>query len=92
MAFIDDVKISLRISHTKLDSEITAMIETAKNEMARAGINSMSIMDSNNLIATAIKTYCKYEFASDPKQREGFFESWQYQLDCLRKSAGYDDV
>lgn len=89
MALLDDVKTALRISHTKLDTEISATIQAAKAEMARAGIETTSISDTDALIVDAIKTYCRYSFASDLKMREGFFMSWQYQLDCLRKSTGY---
>ncbi|NCD09937.1 MAG: phage gp6-like head-tail connector protein [Negativicutes bacterium] len=89
MALIDDVKKSLRISHTKLDTEITATIDVAKAELERAGVIAENVVDTDSLIAEAIKTYCKYSFASDPKMRDGYFISWQYQLDCLRKSTGY---
>jgi len=89
MAVLDDVKKALRISHTKLDTEVSATISAAKSEMERAGIKNASIIETDALILDAIKTYCKYSFASDLKMREGFFTSWQYQLDCLRKSTGY---
>ena len=96
MAFIDDVKKRIRISHTKLDTEVQAAIDTAKNEMERAGIIQSKLIETDPLIATAIKTYCQYEFASDDKAKEGFLVSWQYQLENLRRSAGYgyevDDV
>lgn len=89
MAFIDDVKKALRISHTKLDTEIQATIDEAKAELARLGIAEAAIVETDSLISAAIKTYCKYSFASDMKMRDGFFLSWQYQIDCLRKSTGY---
>jgi rRNA-processing protein FCF1 len=89
MAFIDDVKTALRRSHTKLDGEIQAAINASKKEMSRAGILPTAIVETDELIAMAIKTYCQYVFASDEKIREAFFNSWEYQLDNLRKSAGY---
>lgn len=89
MAFIDDVKVALRISHTKLDAEIAAVIEEAEDELARLGVDEAKIVTTDPLISAAIKTYCKYSFASDMKMREGFFKSWEYQADCLRKSTGY---
>ena len=92
MALVDDVKTALRISHTKLDGEIQATIDAAKAEMARAGIVESAIADTDPLIVDAVKVYCKYVFAADEKRREGFFQSWQYQLDCLRKSSDYAEV
>lgn len=92
MALLTDVKTALRISHTKLDTEITAVINAAQAEMARAGIVETAIVDTDPLIVEAIKTYCKHVMAGDEKRREGFFVSWQYQLDCLRKSSDYAEV
>lgn len=86
---IQKVKLALRISHTKLDEEIQATINTAKNEMERAGILEVAIVETDALILEAIKVYCKYSFASNDKMREGYFVSWQYQLDCLRKTTLY---
>lgn len=87
--FLAAVKMALRISHDKLDTEIQATIDAAEAEMERAGIAESAIDTSDALIADAIKTFCKYSFSSEGKMREGFFTSWQYQLDCLRKSADY---
>lgn len=86
---LEKVKLALRISHTKLDTEIQDTIDTAKKEMERAGILSAMILETDALILDAIKTFCKYSFASDENMREGYFESWQYQLDCLRKTEVY---
>ena len=86
---LTEVKLALRISHDKLDSEIQSTIDAAKAEMIRSGVIEASITETDPLIADAIKTYCKYSFAFDIKLREGFFESWQYQLENIRKSEGY---
>lgn len=86
---LEKVKVALRISHDKLNDEIQDTINTAKKELERAGILSSMILDTDPLIVDAVKTFCKYSFASNDKMREGFFESWQYQLDCLRKTGIY---
>ena len=86
---LTEVKLALRISHDKLDTEIQSSIDAAEAEMIRAGVVEASIIETDPLIADAIKTYCKYSFASDIKLREGYFTSWQYQLDCLRRSKNY---
>lgn len=90
LSTLQKVKLALRISHTALDTEIQATIDTAKAEMARAGMLSTAIVETDALILDAVKTYCKYSFASDENQREGYFTSWQYQLDCLRKTEAYN--
>lgn len=85
----DDVKTALRINHAKLDNEILETIEVAKSEMVRIGIKQEMVNAPDALLREAIKTYCKHSFAYDPAIREGFWNSWLYQIDGLRKSAKY---
>ena len=88
MAILDDVKLALRISHTALDTELTANIAEARAEMDRNGIDeSIANDDSNPLIVAAIKTYCKLVNTDIDKTAERYDASWKYQLDCLRKST-----
>lgn len=89
MALLDDVKAHIGISHTKKDTAIQDTIDTAKAEMTRAGILAEAIDDTDPLIKTAITTYCQYMYDTNDKRREGYFKSWEYQLDNLRKSTGY---
>lgn len=92
---LEKIKIALRISHNKSDGDITDNIAFATQEMTRLGIDTTKTITVDDvetmdpLIYTAIKTYCQYAFTSDPKAKEGYLESWSYQLDCLRKTSGY---
>lgn len=87
---LEKVKLALRIRHTQLDSEILDTIEAGRREMVRAGVSEAAVYDpSLDLISTALVTYCKAVYASDKAMAEKYQESWKYQLDCLRKSAGY---
>ncbi len=84
---LEKVKLALRISHNLLDSDIEDTIKTARAEMNRSGI-SLDVAQSNlDIVEMAIKTYCLYVYASDSKLTEGYFKSWQYQLDNIRKST-----
>lgn len=87
MTMLEKVKTALRISHTKLDSDITESIATARAEMVRAGVDSTVAESTNTLVESAIKTYCQYLYANDTKMAEGYFKSWEYQLDNIRKSS-----
>lgn len=89
MINLENVKTALRISHNKLDADILETIAAAKAEMIRAGIVADAVDYDDPAIVDAIKTYCKYSYASDTGIRDGYFTSWQYQLDCLRKTASY---
>lgn len=83
---LEKVKISLRITHTLLDEDINQTIALARAEMVRAGVNSELAESDNLLVEGAIKTFCLYHYSNDEKMSDGFFRSWEYQLDNLRKS------
>lgn len=84
---LDKVKLALRITHTLLDSDITETIALARAEMVRAGVDSDVAESDNALVEGAIKTYCMYRYANDTKMSDGYFKSWEYQLDNIRKSV-----
>ncbi len=92
MAILEEVKVHLGISHGARDADIESNIETAKAELIRAGVNPPMISESDPLIKSAIKTYCKYAYEKDVARQLRYFESFQYQVENLRKSSGYGVV
>ncbi len=82
---LQKVKLSLRISHTLLDDEITDYIASARQEMIRAGMDSTKAGGSEEIVETAIKTYVLAQYANS-KDSERYNESFKYQLDNLRKT------
>lgn len=84
---LNEVKMALRISHNLLDSDIQSTIDTARAELIRSGVSDTLANSDNLLIKSAIKTYCRFVYSNDEKKTQGFFDSWQYQLDNLRKSS-----
>ena len=86
---LDKVKLSLRISHNLLDSDIESTIEAARAELIRSGVSAEKANSEDVLIERAIKTYCLFVYSSDNTRVEGYRASWEYQLECLRKSSGY---
>lgn len=80
------VKLALRISHNLLDSEISDVITSARQELVRAGVDPEVANSDKEIIQTAIKTYALEYYAQDPKDAERYSESFKYQLDCIRKS------
>ena len=88
MAILDDVKMALRINHTSLDTLLTKQITMARAEMVRNGMSSAVANDDNNVLVTdAIITFCQMRNADTITESEQYSKSWQYQLDCLRKST-----
>lgn len=84
---LEKVKLALRISHNVLDSEIQDTIGAAREEMIRAGVPADIAMGNLDIVEMLIKTYCQYIYANDTKMQEGYFKSWQYQLENIRKSS-----
>lgn len=84
------VKLALRITHTYLDADISLKIEIARAELIRSGISTTKAnSDTDPLIKGAIISYVQSEFASEQKMKEGYLESFRYQMENLRKSSGY---
>ena len=79
-----------RKNHILLDAEIQDEITSARQEMVRAGVNSSVATtqdgENNLLVEQAIKVYVLMLHEMDVKRREGYAESFKYQLDNLRKS------
>lgn len=81
------VKLALRISHNLLDSDIQDTISTARAELIRAGVAEDVANSDLGLVQMAIKTYCLYIYANDTKMQDGYFKSWESQLENIRKST-----
>lgn len=84
---LEKVKLALRITHNLLDNDILDTINTARSEMIRAGVSETVAESNRDIVEMAIKTYCQYIYANNEKMAEGFFKSWQYQLENIRKST-----
>ena len=90
MAFLDDVKERLRITHNKLDGDISAQIAAAQNELARIGVDSsLAASEDDPLVTEAVKTYVQYKNAPDPKEADNLWKSWITQADGIRKARPY---
>ena len=85
---IEKIKVACRISHNKLDGDIADSISFARSEMIRLGIKqelaNAETPDAD--ILEAVKTYCKSVYTPDKDMAEKYRLSWEYQLDCLRKT------
>lgn len=84
----DSIAKALRIgtaSAAALDTEFDRVIRTARAEMIRLGVSDIVANSSHDLVEDAIITFGLVKMG--PKEDyERNKESWEYQLDCLRKS------
>ena len=66
MAMLDDVKIALRVSHTALDSEITDLMASARQDLILSGVlPPKANSETDALVKRAIITYVKAHFGYD---------------------------
>ena len=85
-----DVKTALRVKNTiAFDSEITSLMESATQDLGIAGVDFDTIDD---VVATAIITYCKFRFwrLSDTEYRN-LKKSYDEQKAQLSMATGYTD-
>ncbi|OLN21902.1 DNA-packaging protein [Domibacillus antri] len=76
---LDDIKLSLRISHTALDGEINDLIASARQDLKVSGVSALKVdetVDVDPLIKRAIITYCKANFTADNADSERFQKSY----------------
>lgn len=88
MALIDKVREACRVKTTDLDGELTDLINSAKLDLGIAGVIIPSPNDE--LVETAIKTYCKMHFGL-PENQEWLEKSYKEQKQQLQTATGYTD-
>lgn len=88
MAFLDDIKVSLRISSSEFDSEVEMLVAAAKADMKRVGIREEVVHESNPLVKMAITCYVKAHFGYDNPERTELDSSYrQIVCDLLNSPA-----
>lgn len=84
-----DVKTALRVTTTAYDSEITSLMESACQDLGIAGVEFDTIDD---VVATAIITYCKMMFwRSSDMEYKNLKSSYDEQKAQLSMCTGYTD-
>ena len=88
MALIDDVKVSLRIKSTVLDSsEIQPIIEACKADLKLSGVNK--IEESDPLVQRAAVLYAKANFGYG-EDSEKFMRAYEALKKALTLSGDYN--
>lgn len=87
MAILDTVRLALRWRGTSLDTEIQRYIDWSRAEIERAGVSHTVATSDTPLIVDCIVQGCLKNLSTDERIREAAGESFDYQLDAIRKSA-----
>jgi len=82
------VKLSMGITATVYDPEISALIDAATLDLQHALGKTVNVSDA--LILQAIKTYCRMSFRS-PADYDRLRASYESQKGMLQIATGYTD-
>ncbi len=82
------VKLALRITTNYYDSELTELIEAAKQDLGIAGVVIPSTIDA--IVTRAIVTYCKLNFG-EPDDYDRLKASYDEQKAQLSMATGYTE-
>lgn len=85
---LEKVKLALRISTTKYDSELSDLIDSAKLDLGVAGVVIPETIDA--LVTKAVITYCKMSFGL-PEDYDRLKGSYDEQKAQLVTATGYTD-
>lgn len=82
---LEEVKLALRITSVKLDSEVQGLIDACKRDLKLVGVQ---VIDENDpLIKRAVILYAKANFGYDNPESEKFQKSYDH-LKCSLSLAG----
>lgn len=85
---LEAVKRALSLTTEIYDEELMELIEAAKLDLKIAGVKGC--MESDPLVAQAIKTYCRAHFKS-PDDYDRLLASYESQKGQLQIATGYTD-
>lgn len=75
MAFLDDVKVALRVSNTSFDDEIADIIAAAKLDLTEAG--AINTDETDKLVKRAITLYAKANFGMSNPDMEKYHKAYE---------------
>lgn len=81
------IKLSVRISHSKLDEDIESDIEACLADMRLKGIVNPQPRDP--IIFSAIKLYCRSSYTDDTAKSAEYLRRYEVLRDSLATSEGY---
>lgn len=84
---LQKIKTSLRISHSKLDDDVTDSIEACLRDLKVCGVQVTGATDP--LILNAIKLYCKAAYTDDTGKAAAYQERYDALKSCLMMAEGY---
>lgn len=84
---IEKIKLTLRISHSKLDSDIQADIDACLADLKVCGI--IHAPDDDPLIFNAVKLWCRAAYTDDTAKAAEYLKRYDALKACLMMAEGY---
>lgn len=81
------IKLGLRVSHDKLDTDIRADIEACLADLRVCGV--IHADDTDELILNAIKLWCRSLYTDDINKADKYMERYEKLKACLMMAEGY---
>jgi len=89
MDLLDEVKLALRVSGSLTDTELQALIDAAKADIAAAGADAGLIDDTEPLIRQAIIWYCKMAYGLDNADFDRYERAYEKLRDRIALSVKF---
>lgn len=84
---LEEMKVILRVTSSLFDNEVQMLIDGAKADMKRVGINEGFVDSHEPLVKRAIACYCKAQFGFDNEAAKFYNDSYrQIVCDLLNSS------
>ena len=83
------VKNYIRISHTKLDDDLTDSIAACLADLHVCGVRDPSEDAYDPLILNAVKLYCRAEYTDDPEKAAEYMLRYNALKSCLMMAGDY---
>lgn len=85
---LEKIKLAIRRSHDKLDSDLQADIDFALADLQVCGVVYADVA-TDPLIFNAVKLYCKSANTDDPAKGAEFLRRYEALKACLMMAEGY---
>lgn len=85
---LDDVKVALRVSSSKMDAEVQMLIDAAVADMKRIGVNPdlLEPETMDPICKSAVTMYCKGMFGFDNSDAAMFLEAYRNTVKTIANS------
>lgn len=87
---LEKIKLTLRISHNKLDADIQADIDACLADLHTCGV--VHAQDDDPLILNAVKLWCRSIYTDDVVKGAEWLRRYNELKACLMMAEGYGRV